>query len=172
MNDPRSPLPLSFRLETSRAGVIFVTVVIGLLGGFLLVGFFATFSNPGPDDWFVGIFGAGLLAFDVLLLRYFNRPGITLTGSSMLLSRLWGVRQVRYADLAGLSAYLEKIHPPLINGTRMPPRIIHRLVVKPRQGKEYLVTLPGFGNNERLIQALALHSGLPVERLPDVYKGR
>jgi hypothetical protein len=172
MTNPNPSPPHIFRQETSPAGVIFLTGVIALFGGMLLLGFLSKISYLGPDEWFIGIFGAALLVFDVLLIRYFRRPGIVLTDSAMLQSRLFNVRQVRYADLAELSAYLERIHPPLIDGRRMPPRIVHRLRVKTREKKEFMVTLPAFGNNGALLQALERCSGIPVVRLPDVDRGK
>lgn len=165
-------LPLIFRQQTSRASVIGVTLAIALFGGMFLLGFFSKLSYLGPDEWFLGIFGAILLVLDGFLFRFLTRPGIVLTGTCLEVNRFFGVRRIRYADLAGLSAYLEKIHPPLINGTRMPPRIVHRLLAKTRVSKDLLVTLPDFGKNEDLLQALERCSGFPVERLPDVDKGK
>ena len=74
--------------------------------------------------------------------------------------------------MAELSSYLERIHPPLINGTRMPPRLIHRLIVKTRDAEEIRMILPSFGNNGNVIEALEKRSGLPVACLPDLDKGR
>jgi len=172
MTTPDAGLPQSFRQETNRAAVIFVTAVIALFGGLCLFSFISKLSYLGADEWFLGILGGALIVFDVLLWRYLARPGVVLTDSCLITSRLWGVRPIRYADVLGFSAYLERIHPPLINGTRMPSRIVHRLLVKTRASKEILVTLPAFGSNETLIQALEQNSGLTVVRLPDVDKGR
>lgn len=172
MTNPDPNLPLTFRQESSRAGVIFVTVTIALFGGMFLLGFFAKLSYLGPDEWFLGIFGATVLMLDTFLFRFLRRPGIVLTHSNLHVNRFFGVRQISYADLTGLSSYLERIHPPLINGRRMPPRIVHRLLVKTRKAKDLLVTLPSFGYNEELIQALERSSGVAVMRLPDVDKGK
>ncbi len=172
MTHPDPNLPHIFRQQTNRVGVIFVTVAIALFGGMFLLGFFSKLSYLGPDEWFLGIFGATLLVLDVFLFGFLTRPGIVLTDTCLMVNRFFGVRRIRYADLTGLSAYLEKIHPPLINGRRMPPRIVHRLVVKTRESKDLLVTLPAFGNNDLLLQALERCSGIPVERLPDVDKGK
>lgn len=172
MTSPDPKLPLIFRQQSSRAGVILVTAMIALFGGMFLLGFFSKLSYLGPDEWFLGIFGATLLVLDGFLFRFLTRPGIILTDTCLEVNRFFGLRRIRYADLAGLSAYLEKIHPPLIDGTRMPPRIVHRLLVKTRVSRDLLVTLPAFGNNEDLLQALERCSGFPVERLPDVDKGK
>lgn len=149
-----------------------MTVAIALFGGMFLLGFFAKLSYLGPDEWFLGIFGAAVLVLDYFLLRFLNRPGIVLTDISLNVNRFFGVRQIPYTDLAGLSSYLERIHPPLINGRRMPPRIVHRLLVKTHNAKGLMVTLPSFGHNADLIQALEQCSGLSVMRLPDVDKGK
>ncbi len=172
MTTPDPVPPLNFRQEASPAGVIFVTVLIAFFGGMLLLGFLSKLSYLGPDEWFVGILGGTLIILDVFLIRFLNRPGIVLTESSLIVNRFFGVRQILYSELVELSAYLETIHPPLINGRRMPPRIVHRLLVKTRKTKKLLVTLPNFGNNEGLIQALERYSGFLVVRMPDINKGK
>jgi len=49
----------------------------------------------------------------------------------------------------------------------MPPRIVHRLLVKTKDGREILITLPSFGFNASLIEALEKRSGMAVDRLPE-----
>ncbi len=162
--------PMSFQLEASKVGVIFATSVIGFFAVMFVLGFFTRLSHVGPDEWVLGFIGGILLILDVLMICYYRRPAIVLTDTRMLLNTFFGVREVRYADLEQLSSYLERTHPPLINGTRMAPRIIHRLQVKPRGGKYFLVTLPRFGFNKDLLEALEARAGTQVARLPDVDK--
>lgn len=103
MTNPDPKLPLTFRQESSRAGVIFVTVTIALFGGMFLLGFFAKLSYLGPDEWFLGIFGATVLVLDTFLFRFLSRPGIVLTDISLNVNQFFGVREIPYADLTGLS---------------------------------------------------------------------
>jgi len=65
MTHPAPNLPRIFRQQTNRAGVIFVTVAIALFGGMFLLGFFSKLSYLGPDEWFLGIFGATLLVLEM-----------------------------------------------------------------------------------------------------------
>ncbi len=163
-----SPLPpLSFQQDANRAAVIFVTTAVALFACLFLLGFISKLSYLGPDEWFLGILGATLVVFDVFLIRYFKRRPLVLNESDMEINRFFRDHRIPYADLTILSAYLEKIHQPLIKGTRMPPRIVHRLLVKTKDGREILMTLPSFGFNASLIEALEKRSGMAVDRLPE-----
>ena len=124
------------------------------------------------DDPISALIGLVLLGLDILMYRYLTAPGIVLTGDALHVNRFFRDQVIPYAEMAELSSYLERIHPPLINGTRMPPRIIHRLIVKTRDAEEIRMILPSFGSNVSVIDALEKRAGLPVARLPDVDKGR
>lgn len=167
-----TPEPLRFRQETSRAAIIFAVSLVGLFGLLFLLGFITDLSYLKAGDWGTGFIGLVLLGLDILMYRYLTAPGIILTGDALQVNRFFRDQIIPYAEMAELSSYLERIHPPLINGTRMPPRIIHRLIVKPRDAEEIRMILPSFGSNVSVIEALEKRSGLHVARLPDVDKGR
>lgn len=156
-----------FHEKVSRAGKIFSFTAIALFGVMCLLGFFQRFPHLGFDEWLIGIAGVALLVFDFLLWRFFRRPRLILSNSSMTESRLFGQREFLYADFVSLAGYVEKIYPTGPNGTSSVPIFLHRLLVRTRDGRERTITLPAFGYNGALIDALAARSGMPVERLPD-----
>lgn len=172
MPDASSSETLRFRQETSKPAIIFGVSVVGVFGILFLLGFVTNLSYLQAGDWGAGFIGLVLLGLDILMYRYLTAPGIILTGDALQVNRFFRDQTIPYAEMAELSSYLERIHPPLINGTRMPPQIIHRLIVKTRDAEEIRMILPSFGNNVSLIDALEKRSGLPVTRLPDVDKGR
>lgn len=164
--------PLRFKQETSRTAIIFAVSVVGLFGILFLLGFFTNLSYLQAGDWGAGFIGLVLLTLDVLMYHFLTAPGMVLTGDALQVTRFFRDQTIPFAEMAELSSYLERIHPPLINGTRMPPRIIHRLIVKTRDAEEIRMILPSFGSNVSVIEALEKRSGLPVACLPDVDKGR
>jgi hypothetical protein len=158
---------LFFHEKVSRAGKIFSLTVIALFGVMCLLGFFQRFPYLGADEWLIGIAGAALLVFDFLLWRYFRKPRLILSDSGMTESRLFGQREFRYAELVSLASYVEKLYPTGPNGTSSVPIFLHRLMVRTRDGRERTITLPDFGYNATLVDALAARSGMTVERLPN-----
>lgn len=166
VSESQAPLEF-FHEKVSRAGKIFLFTAIALFGAMCLLGFFQRFPYLGADEWLIGIAGAALFVFDFLLWRFFRKPRLILSDSSMIESRLFGQREFRYAEFVSLAGYVEKIHPTGPNGTSSVPIFLHRLMVRTRDGRERTVTLPAFGYNGPLVDALAARSGMPVERLPD-----
>jgi|APTNR8051073442_1049403.scaffolds.fasta_scaffold19886_1 hypothetical protein len=165
---PDSQAPVEFFHENvNRAGKIFLLTAIALFGVMCLLGFFQRFPYLGADEWLIGIAGVALLVFDFLLWRYFRKPRLILSDSGMTESRLFGQREFRYADFVSLAGYVEKIYPTGPNGTSSVPLFLHRLLVRTRDGRERMITLPAFGYNGALVDALAARSGMAVERLPD-----
>lgn len=165
---PDSQAPVVFFHEkVSRAGKIFSLTAIALFGVMCLLGFFQRFPYLGFDEWLIGIAGVALLVFDLLLWRFFRKPRLILSDSSMTESRLFGQREFRYADFVGLAGYVEKIYPAGPNGTSSVPIFLHRLMVRTRDGRERTITLPSFGYNGAVIEAIESRSGMKVERLPD-----
>jgi len=164
---PASAPPLVFRQDINRAAAIFVTAVVTLFACMFLLGFFSRLSYLGADAWFLGILGTTLLVLDIFMIRYFIRPGFVLSEFEMRANGFFRDYRIRYADLKSLSAYLEKVHQPLIRGTRMPPRIVHRLLVKTRDERALRLTLMSFGYNAAFIEALEMRTGITVERLAD-----
>lgn len=163
---PETENALEFRQETDRRGVIFIVGTLGFFGALFLLGFFTRFPHLGPDDWVLGFLGISFLAFAWLLFRFLTQPRFQLTTKDVIVNQFFGKRRFSYDDINGLATYLEKIYPRSAHGRSLPPRIVHRLLVKTRDGKERRFTMPSFGPNDALILALEERWGRSVERLP------
>lgn len=164
--DSQSPV-LCFSEDVNRVGKYFALTVIALFGLMCLLGFFQRLPRPGGEEWGFGIAAMALFGFDFLLWRFFRRPRLILSDSSITESRLFGPREHRYADMVSLAGYVEKFYPRGPNGTSSLPVFLHRLIVRTREGRERLITLPSFGYNGAVIEAIESRSGMKVESLPD-----
>jgi len=161
---------LHVKVEASPPGYWFLICFLGLLGSMCLLSFFQRMSYAGADEYFMLAMGLFLAFATLRTMRYFLWPVVSVTGKALTLFRFWKPStRWQYVGTVRFDVTVRKID--VRNWAKGGYKVERSLYVEELaavavDGGRKTTLLPGFaGENEKLLNALADRSGLPVNRI-------